>query len=107
MAGKLHHRTARYQRWAPTLTRAAARNPRAVCAICGRTAGMHPLGANGKPQVWHAAHTIDGSHTWQPWLDNERVPPPGDWLAAALSRCNCSDGAVVGNRQRNPSSGWI
>ncbi len=103
MAGKPWHRDARYQRWAPVITRAARSNPRAVCCICGKIAAAHPLGANGKPQVWHACHTRDGSQNWQPWLHVERVPPHGDYLAAGMSRCNIG----AGNDARNPSSGWI
>ena len=100
MANQLHHRTPRYQYHAPRITATARRNPRAVCASCGRTYDQHPLGANGKPQRWQAGHTIAGSHTWQPWYDVEHVPPPGDWLAPTLSRCNIGDG----NRARDASN---
>jgi hypothetical protein len=103
MAGQAHHRSARYQRWAPVVTRRAAANPHAVCAICGHTADQHPLGKNGRPQRWHAAHTVPKSHTWQPWLNVTLRPPPGDWLAPALSRCNIADG----NRDRYPTSRWL
>ena len=91
MANQPWHRTPRYQLWAPRITRAAALDPRAVCALCGKTAGQHPLGKNGKPQRWHAAHTIPGSTTWQPWLGPD-APPPGDWLAPGMSRCNIAAG---------------
>lgn len=104
MAGQAHHQSARYQQHAPRVTRAARATPLAVCNApgCGRTLADHPLGANGKPQRWHAGHTIAGSTTWRPWLDVTVLAPAGDWLAPMLSRCNIADG----NRSREPSSGW-
>lgn len=102
MANQPHHRDARYQRYAPQVTAAAKANPRAVCAHCGLTYADHPPGANGKPQRWHAGHTRPGSLTWQPWLDVERKPPTGDWLAPMLSRCNIA----AGNLDRRYGYDW-
>lgn len=103
MANQTHHRTARYAHWAPIITRTARNNPNTQCASCGHTATNHPLGANGKPQRWHAGHTIAGSHTWHPWL-HPQPPPPGDWLAPTMSRCNIGDGNHA--RHDDPHSGW-
>ena len=104
MANQSHHRTPRYQHWAPRITHAAAANPATRCngrECHGRTLAEHEPAQPGGILRWTAGHLIAGSHTWQPWIGPD-LAPPGDWLAPVVSRCNIGDG----NRNREPPSGW-
>lgn len=91
------HATARYKQGRATLQRLAALHPDAVCARCGLTIHEH----RGPNLRWHAGHTIGKSMTWQLWLDPYSQPPPGDWLALEVNRCNLAASAQATNAQRN------
>lgn len=93
-----HHR-GNYHTQSKLVTRTAKATPHALCWRCGQTLQGHAPHANGKPPHWTAGHTIDGSTTYQPWLDVTIIPPPGDWLAPESSTCNYS----AGPRPTNPT----
>lgn len=106
MAGQAHHRGRRYNRWAAELQRLATTNPNAICWICRKPPAEHPPRVKGAPYSWHAAHTIDGSTTWQPWLDVTQPPPAGDWLAAAASQCNIAAGNDARDHRHRTGYAW-
>ena len=72
----------------------ANNNPHTQCWRCGETlatCGPHHNGTNRNhtPATWDCGHLPDGN------------------LAAECSPCNRSNGAIEGNRNREPHSGWL
>jgi hypothetical protein len=59
------------------------------CWRCGKTLLEHADHKTGRKPTWQAGHKPDGT------------------LAAEASTCNTVDGAITGNQQREPHSGWI
>ena len=109
MAGAPHHKGRRYTLTAARLRHLAARNPDAICCICGRTPTDHILERPDGDNRWHACHMIPGSEHWQPWWDVTSQPPPGgDWLAAGIARCNIrqSNDDRRGIRDEIHSASW-
>lgn len=106
MAGKPHHRGARYRQGRRILQAAGRANPAAICWRCGKRLAEHPPHIDGKPQTWQAGHTIDGSTTWQVWPHVTTPPPPGDWLALEASRCNIAAGNDARDARHRTGYSW-
>ena len=107
---KARHHAGTHNVQAQRVRDAARANPQAVCWRDGLTLTQHPShGHTGKPNDWTAGHTIDGYPNPPTWLDVERVPPPGAWLAPEVTCCNYSHGARRTNGWRNNprSADWF
>jgi len=92
MARAAHH-AGTYHVNARRVRDAANADPHAICWHCGQTLAQHPLGSNGQPQKWTAAHTHQGALNPPAWLDVRHRPPLGQsWLAPGASGCNYADG---------------
>jgi len=94
MAGKPWHR-GRHNEWSRQLRAAWNANPDTRCARCGltRTEGIAKWGKQGE---WEAGHKRPGTiaHSTLDYQPEHR-------------HCNRSEGAAMGNRNREPNSGWL
>lgn len=94
MSGKPYHRGSHN-----TLSRLIRNwwntHPETTCARCGltRAQGIELWGKNGE---WEAGHIVPGTIA-RSTLDYQ----------PEHARCNRSAGAAMGNRQREPNSGWL
>ena len=100
-----HHGERRYVVESKRVREAANADPLAVCWRCGLTLDAHRT-RTGRPDVWQAGHTRQGSTTWQPWLSVRRVPPAGNFLAPEARSCNASDGARIRNAKSSSAFDW-
>ena len=106
MAGQPHHADRRYVVEARRLRTIAARNPNTVCWRDGLTLAQHQQRWPDAHLTWTAGHTIDGSQTWRPWHNTTTVPPPGDWLAPEVSRCNIAAGNDARDHRHRTGYPW-
>jgi hypothetical protein len=105
------HKNRRYVKDSAIIRQYANVTPTAVCWRCGETMAQHQARHPNRRLTWHAGHTIKGSTSWHAWFHVSRVPPlpphpqapQGGWLAPEVSYCNIAHG----NREREPSSGWL
>jgi hypothetical protein len=100
MANQAHHRKPKYVQGSAIVRRRANHDPLTVCWRCGRTRNQHDWDAG----PWQAGHTIDGSETWAIWTNTHTMPPPGDWLAPEIRRCNIIAGNLA--RQDRHTETW-
>lgn len=99
------HYQGQFASYRKQLMQLAAMTPTAICWRDGLTLEQHPPHKDGTPAKWTAGHTIDGDPTATPWLNVDRRPPAGSWLALEASTCNYANGARRTNKLRaNPRS---